>query len=314
MHDKLSQAVKLYDQILSQQVAQPRWRTSSLAPVSPGPYQQPQQSLAYGQAYAPNGYAQWAPQGGYQAPVEAQREPLSPRISYASPPPLQEQQYQQLQQHTQQHTQQPQYAPSHVSIPTAPQISPSIPSATLQSPQYAQQQPQYTTPLSAPVPPLQSQYQPVSFTPTPSTSSSTPLVSLPHSPPPIEQRHYQPPTPQTPSLQSSNLTRHSSAYYVPSQPAAPIASLTRSSTVSSHAPPQLHRPQQQQQQQFQAPSQPQPPQSYQISSPPPAVVSLSQFPSAPTSAPQPTFSVYGSPIPSGFEHKEERKEALLIDL
>jgi len=304
MHDKLSQAVKLYDQILSQQVAHPRWRTSSLAPASPGPYQQPQQPLAYGQGYAPNGYAQWAPQGGYQAPVEVQREPLAPRMTYASPPPVQEQQYQQ-------HTQQSRYAPSPVSVPTAPQISPSIPSAT---PRYAQQQPQYTTPLTAPVPPPQSHYQPVSFTPTPSISSSTPLVPLPQSPPPIEQRHYQPPTPQAPSLQSSNLARHSSAYYAPSQPAAPNTSLTRSSTVLSYAHPQLHRPQQQQHQQYQAPSQPQPPQSYQISSPPPAPVSLSQFPSAPTSAPQPTFSVYGSPIPSGFEHKEERKEALLIDL
>ena len=309
MHDKLSQAVKLYDQILSQQVAQPRWRTSSLAPVSPGPYQQPQQSLAYGQGYAPNGYAQWAPPQG-QAPVEAQREPLSPRMTYASPPPVQEQQYQQLQQHNPQ----PQYASSPVSIPAAPQVSPSIPSAPLQSSQYVQQQPQYTTPLSAPAPPPLSHYQPVSFTPTPLISSSAPFASLPHSPPPIEQRHYQPPAPQTPTLQSSNLTRHSSAYYAPTQPAAPIASLTRSSTVSSHAPPQLHRPQQQQQQQIQVPLQPQPPQSYQVSSPPPAPVSLSQFPSAPTSAPQPTFSVYGSSIPSGFEHKEERKEALLIDL
>jgi len=51
MHDKLSQAVKLYDQILTQQVAQPRRQTAATSPTL---YQQ-QQSFG-------TGYSQWAPQ------------------------------------------------------------------------------------------------------------------------------------------------------------------------------------------------------------------------------------------------------------
>ncbi|EEB92803.1 hypothetical protein MPER_08635, partial [Moniliophthora perniciosa FA553] len=52
MHDKLSQAVKLYDQLLSQQVAQPRWRSP---PASAAPYQPTQTGYA-----AVNGSSQWA--------------------------------------------------------------------------------------------------------------------------------------------------------------------------------------------------------------------------------------------------------------
>jgi growth factor-regulated tyrosine kinase substrate len=54
----------------------------------------------------------------------------------------------------------------------------------------------------------------------------------------------------------------------------------------------------------------QPPSHPQASSP--AV--MPQFPSVPTAAPEPTYSMHASTIPSGFEQKEGRKEALLIDL
>ncbi|PPQ78809.1 hypothetical protein CVT25_010678 [Psilocybe cyanescens] len=313
MHEQLSQAVKLYDQILSQQVAQPRWRTPTAAPVNPAPYQQQQ---AYNANYAPNGYNQWAPpqnQPAY-ASAEPRREPLSPTMSFAVPP-IQEPRYglpsrpelSQQQQWQQQHEQtpqqtsyQPQYASAPVSAPPPPPMSP-VSAPPLQSPQYAQQQQYQQYAASAGHTPSHSGY-----VQTPS-SISTPPSAIPQSPPPPSV--YQPPTPQAPEAQPSfvsSLNRHNSVAYTPAAPSAP-SNLGRSNTVAAQSPAQYQR------QQYQAPP-PQQQQPYQVSSPPPASVSLAQFPSAPTAVPQPTFSAYNSSIPSEFEHKEERKEALLIDL
>ncbi|CAA7267700.1 unnamed protein product [Cyclocybe aegerita] len=312
MHDKLSQAVKLYDQILSQQVAAPRWRTSSAVPVSPTAYQQPQQSHTgyVPNGYAPNGYAPWTAQGqptqaGYQGSPEPQ---TSPRMASATSPSqeqpvysltsrpesVQPQWYQQQQQQQPPASYQPQYASSTVS---APPVSSPAPPASLQSPTYAQYQQQYNAPSTT-------------------TPSFTP-AALPQSPPPAPPAQYQPPTPQAPAFQPSSiavapgspsLARHNSVAYAPS--ATPSsqqqqATLARSNTVASHAPSQFQR------QQYQA--QPPPPQQYQQPAvrAPQGPVALPQFPSAPTAAPQPTYSMYSS---SGFEQKEERKEALLIDL
>jgi len=299
MHDKLSQAVKLYDQILTQQVAQPRWRTSTAAPVSPGPYQQPHQP--YATSYGTNAYSQWTPQAhaqlGYQQPTETKVEPVSPPMTFTSPveqqsqygmtsrPDQQPQWYQQ---------QQPPYQPqSQLQYASVPSVPSSIPPTSIQSPQYAQ-----------------SQYQPYSTSSTSSTSAFAPPSNVPQLPP---QSQFQTPTaqPQTTTLQpqpanTTALGRHNSVAYAPSPPAAsPTFShhLGRSNTVASSTP-------QFQRQQYQAPPAQQQ-SAYNIASPPPVQAALPQFPSVPTSAPQPTFGAYAPSIPSGFE---ERKEALLIDL
>jgi len=303
MHDKLSQAVKLYDQILSQQVAQPRWRTTS-STVAPGSYQQAQQEYSAG--YTSNGYSQWDPQAqpsqvGYRAPVEV---PVSPSMSYALPPA----------------DTQPQYGSA---LTTESQWYPHQ-QASFQ-PQGQQQLTQYTSvsspPASLPPTPLQSvqytqsPYQPYSTNSTTSSIQSTPTFT--HSTIPLQSplaSHYQPPAPQVPSTQPSastnatTLGRHNSVAYASSPPAStPMFShLSRSNTVASSTP----QYQRQQQYQVQHSQQRQP--AYGVASPAPAPTTLPQFPSVPTSAPQPTYSIYGSP--PGLEQKEERKEALLIDL
>ncbi|KAF9523658.1 hypothetical protein CPB83DRAFT_910519 [Crepidotus variabilis] len=268
MHEKLSQAVKLYDQILTQQVSQPRWRAPvATGPVSPGAYQQQQQ-----QSYAsPSIYSQWAPQQ-----VQYQPTPEAP-MTVASPPPAQ--------------------------------------------PQWHQQQPVSVA--------YQSEPQPAQYThPVQSSSYTQHSYAAPQSPPPPQQ--YQTPTPQVPSFQPqpsspliSSLGRHNTVSYAPSPssiPSPPSPQLARSNTLSSASTNQY----QQHVPQPMAPDQPPPqlyqgisaraqPQQQQYQHQQPSV-SLSQFPVAPTSAPQPTYSMYTPPVPSGFEQKEERKEALLIDL
>ncbi|KAF9554782.1 ubiquitin binding protein [Agrocybe pediades] len=316
MHEQLSQAVKLYDQILSQQVSQPRWRQSTMPPTVQQPPQQ-----AFSPTYAPNGYNQWAPQqSSYQAQVDQQRESVSPRM-YASPPPIQPQQTGQQYYSQALPQQQPQYAqhqPSPVSLPV-------------------QQSPQYAQPPSA-----QSQYQPFSTPATynPVASSSIqapppPISILAQSPPPTAS-HYQaqastpipvPVQPNQPSLQ-----RHNSAvaYSPPS-----TSNLARSNTVPSQPPAQYQQQQQPQQpqQQYQPQQYQQPQQVPHAPSAPPAPLhqvqpQLPHFPSVPAepAAPLPQFPAVpsGAPHPAassaystgyGFEQKEEmRKEALLIDL
>ena len=289
MHDKLSQAVKLYDQILTQQVAQPRWRTAA---TSPTPYQQ-QQSLG-------TNYSHWAPQvhanpTGYQAPPET---PLSPHLAYTSPPPTDAQstQWNQPQYQYQPHQISPEIVASQTSVPPSQYAQP------LQYQHFGS-----TPSMSQNVTPLHNQLQAVSVQSKPSLVPAAP-VSLAQSSPPTQ---YQPPIlqapvsepPVAPTLARANSVSHTSA--------TPVPHIARNNTMASHAhtqqyqqrqyqvPPQQQHQQQQQQQQ-----------SYQIASPP-APPSLPQFPVVPTAAPQPTFPIYGSTIPSGFE---ERKEALLIDL
>jgi len=192
-------------------------------------------------------------------------------------------------------------------------------------------QPQYV-----PYPPLQVPYQaeqsqfstnvPVSIAPPtihsrsytqPSTSyQSTPVAKpapLPQSPPPVVQYQQPQSRPQIPSSQQrqqqqqqqqsigSNLVRHNTvAYNLPSAPPVPTPSsshhLGRSNTVIGVSVPQRPLRYQSQAQQ------------------PSSAAVLPQFPSVPTSAPEPTYSMHAPSMPAGFEQKEERKEALLIDL
>ncbi|KAF5361636.1 hypothetical protein D9758_007276 [Tetrapyrgos nigripes] len=284
MHDKLSQAVKLYDRLLSEQVAHPRWR-------SPQPQAQTQQPQAYTQ-WAPAPVAQ-EPQSQSYFPPTAVTVAIPPRDSQSTPKP---QQY---------------YSdPSQVH-----QHQPSVPVS----------QPYASTSYHSPP-----QTQPQS----PSMQYSHSQINAPASPsisPPV-------------SLGRQNTVSYSYAHA--HSPGSSHSQLSRSNTVGArpesqhqqqqYQPPTQHQPQPQPQQQYQQlqPSQPQPqsqPQSQQqyqhpqyvaVASPPPSQPQhqpqpqLSQFPIAPTSAPQ-TFSMYGASIPAGINgvaQNEERKEALLIDL
>lgn len=306
MHDQLSQAVKLYDKLLTEQVAHPRWRSPQPQPVT-NSYQQASSNYS-----TVNGYSQWASPTPATASAY-QQQPSSPQASYSeyqnqyaptqphATPSQSHWQQQPIQQYAQPNQQQ-QYIP--ISAPAPPTFVPpqSPPEPQRRQSQYAEPsqpyQPQATQspPLIQSLPPVSlnpHQYQPSapSFIPSspPAQVQSPPPVQFAASPPPPPQ-HQQSPIPQ------SSLSRHKTVSYAAPPPAPPTnAHLARSNTMNhSHVQPRH----QIQQQQIQA-------------APPPAP--LPQFPVAPTSAPQ-TFSLYGPSVPSGFTPPEERKEALLIDL
>ncbi|KAF9005218.1 hypothetical protein BDQ17DRAFT_384872 [Cyathus striatus] len=282
MHDKLSQAVKLYDQLLSEQIAHPRWRAPQTV-SSPVTYQPA--SSVYSTGYnsvGMNGYSQWAP--ATPAPTVAQYQSPQTQSPSSREESSQTSWYQPQQPQQQQQQQQQQYVPTAVSIPQQQYMYASSP-----TPSTSQTLPPVTyNPLS---------HAPIQSPPPPETTS----VSLQQSLPPVQQ--YAAPVPQPVSaptpLQEAQyvsspgpvLQRHNTVSYVASPP-APInvnPNLIRSNTVSaSH---QQYAPQHQPQQQY---------------APPPS--QLPQFPVAPTLNPA-SFPA----VPSGFEQKE-RKEALLIDL
>ncbi|KAJ3574976.1 hypothetical protein NP233_g1389 [Leucocoprinus birnbaumii] len=220
MHDKLSQAVKLYDSILTEQVMHPRWRTSRSPQqqYQPQPQQsQPQQSHTQPVPSSSTTYTQWAPS---QTPVPA---PISqtPQQQYAPPPP-----------------QQQQYYPSQTPVPqtVASPPAPPMQQQTLQRSQSLISSPPshtqtYATPLppsmvattSAPQPQVQAPagytQPPASYAPTPQPQpqipqgahlgrSNTiahsgyqapqpqPQPQVQYQPPPQQQQQYQPPPPQ----------------------------------------------------------------------------------------------------------------------
>ncbi|KIK65962.1 hypothetical protein GYMLUDRAFT_38430 [Collybiopsis luxurians FD-317 M1] len=302
MHEQLSQAVKLYDQLLSQQVAHPRWRSPE--PVA-APYQ----------GYAPptNNHAQWAP-NGIQAPAQSAVPQPQP---YAPP---QEMHISTQQSQMQWHPQQPVSPSMH---PTSPPPN-SYPSSSQQA---------YQAHSPTPVPQTYSQAP----TPTPQQYPSPSSASHYSSPPP--QHQFAPPAQFAPS--SPMLSRQSTISYAQSAtPQPPASSLARSNTLATSHPSRsqqayhqssqtMHSQPQQTQTYTAAPTSPphqhQQQQQYYTqnhSAPTPAPVApiqsmtLAQFPVAPTSAPQSIQSLYGpsTSIPAGVVHTEERKEALLIDL
>ncbi|TFK38674.1 hypothetical protein BDQ12DRAFT_683159 [Crucibulum laeve] len=325
MHDKLSQAVKLYDQLLSQQVAHPRWRAPQAVTTPPAAYQAATSSYSsYNPAYQQQWTSQQVPQAPYQQPQSPQMSSYSNAVplheqqrQFASPPPAeasQSQWYPQQQQPQQAYSEQ-QYAQQYASPPTpaAPQVTP-IQASTPPSQQYTPQ-PQYQQ-FASPTPSTSQALPPVSFNTQPSVTSSAPLApstlppaSLPQSPPP--QQQYAPSAPQASAPDprfSPPLTRHNTVSYASSPPSAPANSqLARSNTFAS---PPHHQQQQQQYQQSQYQPQQHQQQPQYATSPP---QQLPQFPVAPTSNPQ-SFPMYEPSIPAGIEQKEERKEALLIDL
>ncbi|THV01243.1 ubiquitin binding protein [Dendrothele bispora CBS 962.96] len=275
MHDKLSQAVKLYDQLLSEQVAHPRWRSPQ---ASAEPYQ-PQT----------NGYTQWAPQQNNQASepqAQSSYFPAAPpRDSQSTPKP---QYYQQsTYSEASQHTQQP------FSVPV------SQPYASVPSSSYQPHQPATVSSPPASLPQLHSpptQYAAPPPQASPSLSRQN-TVSYSYS-------HAHSPSPVNSTLARSNT--------IGARPEPNQQQQYQQQYSSQPQPQQAHQPPSQPQPQTQMQKLQQP---YVASPPPAPtpVAPLPQFPIAPTSAPQ-AFPMYGSSIPTGIAQTEERKEALLIDL
>ncbi|EMD41514.1 hypothetical protein CERSUDRAFT_146526 [Gelatoporia subvermispora B] len=276
MHDKLSQAVKLYDQLLTQQVSRPQWRAPSV-----DPYQQPNNP-----GYAPRyqtmdgSYGTWAPnmqppqqsapqvqpqhtQGPYFAgPLQEQAQPNG---MYVTSPAVEAYRGQSQV-----------YQPSRSAVPqpSSPELQQRYASPPISAPSQ-----HYTAPTPAPV----SQYS-VSSPQIPYAVPAAPAPVLVSQPPPPPQPVQSPPiVPQaTPSL-----ARHNTVAAYPTSPPPNTNTNTyphRQNTIS-HTPQQLNHLQH-------------------ISVP----TQLPSFPAVPTTAPQ-GYPMYGSPMPEA-----ERKEALLIDL
>ncbi|KZT09013.1 ubiquitin binding protein [Laetiporus sulphureus 93-53] len=277
MHEKLSQAVKLYDNLLTEQVSRPAWRAASTAPsVS---YQQPNSGYAPQYMTAEGGYSQWVAEAPSQPQMSPQMQtgPYRSDPSYFAPAAPEQQMVATISA--------PVTSPQAETYPGQPYQS----RPPLASPQQLHVLPPHELvgqPSAAPVPVSIPQYG----VPTPASPSA-----VPYSPPvPPQSVPISIPQPQQPA-----------PAVIPSQPPPPQAPLFRSNTVASHAtssqaPPanqylarhntMSHAPQQLQQLQ-------------QLSAPPP----LPNFPIVPTAAPQ-VYDAYGAPV------EAERKEALLIEL
>ncbi|CDO71741.1 hypothetical protein BN946_scf184920.g25 [Trametes cinnabarina] len=214
MHEKLSEAVKLYDKLLTEQLSRPVWRA---APS--------QQDSTYGAQYQHvNGHShqQWQP--GPQ-----------PQVQQVSSPVLQ--------------AQTPSYyypAATAPQAPATPVLSPRSPSVAPQ--QYAQE----GAPYSAVSPPPVSVHHyaaaptpadlPVSYQPNPpaASQSAQPPPSQPEQAPPQPQQQYAPSS-------SPSLTRHNTVSYQATASPAPNAYLARSNTLApaySHTTSQLQQLQQ----------------------------------------------------------------------
>ncbi|KAI0825330.1 hypothetical protein BC628DRAFT_1374595 [Trametes gibbosa] len=171
MHEKLSQAVKLYDNLLTEQLSRPSWRAAPVLEASPyGPqYQQSADVSTYGQWQAgPQTSAQQA-----SPPTQAQTPPY-----FSSAPPAPQQS------HSVSYEQQQQmYQPQ-----TTPVLSPSSPSVSLQ--RYGQENAPYTAMSSPPVsvPQYGAPPTPVSYQPNPTPAQAPPQFQQP---PPQQQQQQQ---------------------------------------------------------------------------------------------------------------------------
>ncbi|KAI0757557.1 ubiquitin binding protein [Daedaleopsis nitida] len=228
MHEKLSQAVKLYDKLLTEQLSHPSWRA--------GPSAVPRQESSpatYSSQYQPaNGaYGQWQSQGQVQqAPSYFSPTPSAPPAQlngYATSPVTE--------------------TPPHsmYQTATAPILSPNSP-VTIQQ-RYGQEGLPYAAmsppPVSVPQYGASASYQSVPPPQTVTASAPPPPTAQPQQPQP--QLHQ--PQHQVPSAPA--LSRHNTiSGYQPTQAAAPPAPahtyLGRANTVSSHAPSQLQHLQQ----------------------------------------------------------------------
>ncbi|KAL1725296.1 vacuolar sorting-associated protein Vps27 [Schizophyllum commune] len=286
MHDKLSQAVKLYDQLLTQRVAQPQWRQSTYAQPPPQQgysQQQPayQQQTTYAppqqqQAYQPQQYSQWQQPQQVSAPV--QQESTSYMAQATSSPPVAFQ-------------------------PLASQAAYQPPQSPISAQPSAYQQSFAATPAPPSIPH-------VTYSPRfAADGASTPT-------PGIEQQQ-QNPTPTAPPPVSSSPVqgqpvRRSQTVSVATQPAQ--ANVQRSGTYAARSPSVQQSYQAPPRASYQTPSGalPQGYQSPVYQAPPPPSVNPMAFPVAPTSTPQ-SFPMYGPSVPQGIV-EEPRKEAALIEL
>src|SRR5579863_4045807 len=170
MNDKLAQAVKLYDHILTQQVLRPTWRQQTASPPA-----QPLSQWNYVQSPTPT-----QPTSTY-TPLHAYQPPTGPGPSYAPPPHSPPQTWTQ---------------PSHVSSVAN---SPPITTASQASPQY------YSGPTPQPSVSQQYQYahpiQPASIQqPHPPMSAPTNVItpqqpaSAAAQPPPVHRHASLPPS------------------------------------------------------------------------------------------------------------------------
>ncbi|CAE6464366.1 unnamed protein product [Rhizoctonia solani] len=284
MHDKLSEAVKLYDRLLTEQVERSTWRYQSSHAQQ---YGQPQQ-YGYGQQYGQQ-YGQYAPPQQQQYASQAQEQPAPPQQqAYSTPSALQH------------------YQPAPESYPAAPPAPqpnyPSAPPVTYQSPnQYA------SAPISSP---------PVSRSPElqrhGSITGQHAPVSIMNPARPVSM--YAPPPPQTPQQQAPVSSSYPPQPY---QAASPTPQTYQN--ISSPAPPSrvntYQVPVQDNSHQvpsrtntyqapnaYQVPSQPQP---YQTTSPAP----LPNLPSVPPMLPN---APQGFPQSQYGVEKTEQKEAMLI--
>jgi growth factor-regulated tyrosine kinase substrate len=320
MHEKLSQAVKLYDKLLTDQISHPAWRRTSpergrASTVPTGP------PNGYAQPQGPNGYNQWSPSFPVYASSQAPQSPTvqtSFQPSYAPPPPPLSS------------TSGPSYShPSYAYNPTVEQ-----------EPHHQMISPPVLPVFSPPLQPFPSGaqasqgYQPVSI-----------LQAIPQTPPgeggidgpgqrlgaksglPPHESHPQPITQPAPTASAPDFLSHipptstspgrstiarahtitsRSSIASPPPPAQPHSSLARSTTVS-YAPPAHARPQSFSRGQpvhtLQQPLHPPPPQ-------PQLNPSLPAFPTVPTSTPQ-AFDLYAPSVPSA--PPQERREEMLIE-
>ncbi|KAL5640611.1 hypothetical protein ACGC1H_001179 [Rhizoctonia solani] len=274
MHDKLSEAVKLYDRLLTEQVERSTWRYQNAHAQQYGqPQQYAQQPQHYGQQPQQYGYGQQQQYGQYGQPPQQQYGPpeqpaLSQQQSYSAPSAPQQYATPSVPQ---------QYAPeSYPAAPPAPQ--PTYPSAP---PPVTYQAPNQYAPASPPVsrsPELQRHGS--------MTSPHAP-VSIMNSVRPGSM--YAPPPPQTPQQTPLGSSYPPQPYQAVSHAPQPYQSVT------SPAPPSRANT-------YQAPLQPQ---SYQnVASPAP----LPNLPSVPPMLPN---APQGFPQYGGVE-KTEQQEAMLI--
>ncbi|KAF8839909.1 ubiquitin binding protein [Paxillus ammoniavirescens] len=328
MHEKLSQAVKLYDKLLTDQISRPTWRHTSpqqsRAPTLPAAG--PAQDLTQG----PNGYTQWtassssayapprvAPgQAQFAPPVTVPQSPVSltthqplysqsastPGPSYAYQPSAAESQYQVTSPPISAGTLQSLQADSQGIHAYQPVSTPRWTSPLQQNSSVLVSQPPLQSPQTA-LPPLQPEFhsqpqpQPQPLTQATPSAPSAPAIAPSH-PPPL------------PPATTSNLARSATIAARPSiSPPHPHTSLARSSThVQSHARSFSHSQTTRSQPQFQHHLSQHPQQHPHT---PQANAPLPSFPVVPTNNPQ-SFDMYAASVPTA--PPQERREEMLIEL
>ncbi|GJJ13827.1 hypothetical protein Clacol_008084 [Clathrus columnatus] len=310
MHEKLSEAVKLYDNILTEQLSRPTWRSFTV-PRSYGYAQQPQWPAT--RVISPVQSQVYVPAAPPPIPVMSTRPIIMQQPQHAyptSPPPVTQTSgtayYGQEPQQNQPY-QQP-ISPVSTLPPHLNSLQPSGHSNSSTQEQWSQpnsESYQLIHGASGTVPPqtysqaqhyVSSTYNPISSTSPSSMSQSqqqiySPVPEQPRTqeyPPPIVQQHQQP-SPPLPTL-----SRHNTLSQALSP--TPFVPITGQTAAPSPNTIPYHNT---------SVSQPQVQQPYNIPSEYPS------FPTAPTSNPI-SMSLY-SPPNSGFEQPEQ-KEVLLIDL